>query len=137
MVAVSSYSTAETERQLREQIVDLQTSHTRLLSERDQLQNAAAEVGQLRQQLSAAQDETARLIQERTQVRPKLPMAQPPHRANSPAARQLQNIGSHTSSTASMPPTPPRAPARSARTALTTPGSGLVVAQNGSGDGKR
>jgi len=137
MVAVASHSTAATERQLHEQIADLQTSQMRLLSERDQLQSAVAEVTQLRQQLRLAQNETAHLIQERAQIQPKPPIAQPPHRANLPATRQPQNVVVQASSTASMHPTPPRAPVRSARTALTTSGSGLLVAQNGSGDGKR
>jgi hypothetical protein len=135
--AVSGHSAAKTETHLREQVASLQAGQLRLLSERDQLQSAATEVAQLRKQLSLAQDETARLTQERVQVQPKLPTARSPLHTNSPAVRLPQNGASQTGSTTSIPPTPPQAPARSARTSLTKPGPGLLVAESGSGDGKR
>jgi uncharacterized protein YlxW (UPF0749 family) len=130
MFVASGHSAAETERQLREQIVDLQASQTRLVSERDQLQSAATETAQLRKQLRMAQDEAVRLVQER---RP----AQPPLSANPPAARPPQNSSAQASSTSSMPPPPPRPPARPAGSALVKPKPGVLVAETGLGDGKR
>jgi len=130
MFAVSGHSAAETERQLREQIVDLQAGQMRLQSEQEQLQIATTEVVQLRNQLRMAQDEATRLAQE------SLP-AQSLLNAKSPAARQLQNASAQASSTSSMPPPPPRAPARPAGSALVKPKPGVLVAETGPGDGKR
>jgi biopolymer transport protein ExbB/TolQ len=135
--AVSSYSAANAERQLRQQVADLQAGQSLLQSERNQLQRADVEVAQLRKQLSLAQDETARLVQEKVSAQPKLPTAQSLLHVNSSAARQSRTIVSQTNSITSTPPTPPRAPARSMRTALAKPGPGLLVAESGSGDGKR
>ena len=42
MFVASGHSAAETERQLREQIVDLQAGQMRLLSEQEQLQRASS-----------------------------------------------------------------------------------------------
>ncbi len=137
VLAVSGYSAAKTERQLREQVADLQAGQMRLLSERDQLRSAATEVAQLRQQLRLAQDETNRLTPEKISAQSKLPMAQALSHTNSVAARQSQTIVSQTNSLTSPPPTPPRAPARSMRTALAKPGPVLLVAESSSGDGKR
>jgi hypothetical protein len=137
LFAVSSYSAAETERHLQEQIVDLQAGQVRLLSERDQLQSAATEVAQLRRQLRMAQDEAARLTQERVSAQPKLSPAQPILNANSLVVRQQPNVAARAGSTSSMPPTPPRAPARPVGAALTKPKPGVLVAETGSSDGKR
>jgi hypothetical protein len=66
ILAISSQSAAETERQLQERIATLQDSQMQLLLERDQSQGATAELARLRNQLSSAQDEIARLVQSRT-----------------------------------------------------------------------
>ena len=73
MLAVSSQSAAETERQLQERITTLQDSQKQLLLERDRSQVATAELARLRNQLSSAQDEIARLAQSRTQAQLKGP----------------------------------------------------------------
>jgi len=130
MFVASGHSAAETERQLREQIVDLQAAQMRLQPEQEQLQSATTEIAQLRKQLRMAQDEAVRLAQER---RP----AQPSHSANSPAARPPQNSSAQASSTSSMPPPPPRPPARHAGSALVKPKPGVLIAETGPGDGKR
>ena len=137
LFAVSSYSAAETERHLQEQIVDLQAGQVRLLSERDQLQSATTEVVQLRSQLRIAQDEATRLTQERFSAQPKLSATQPIFNANSPVVRQQPNVAARAGSVSSMPPTPPRAPARPVGAALTKPKPGVLVAETGSSDGKR
>jgi septal ring factor EnvC (AmiA/AmiB activator) len=121
MLAVSGQSAAETERQLREQVADLQAGQTRLRLERDQFQSAATEVAQLRKQFSLARDEIARVAQDKTQVEPKLLTARPGQNAPSSAGRQSQKGASQTGSIASVPPPPPQAPARPVRTALTKP----------------
>ena len=68
MLAVSSQSAAETERQLQEWVATLQDSQKQLLLERDRSQVASVEVARLRDQLNSAQAEIARLAQGRTQA---------------------------------------------------------------------
>jgi TolA-binding protein len=135
MLAASSQSATETERQLREQIATLQDSQKQLLPERGQSQVAAAELAQLRNQLNSAQDEIARLAQSRTQAQLKGPAGRLPLNAGSSPARLPQNGVSQTGSIRSLPPTPPQAPARPAQAVLTKPQGSVVVAQ--AGDGKR
>jgi septal ring factor EnvC (AmiA/AmiB activator) len=135
MLAVSSQSAAETERQLQEQIATLQDSQKQLLLERDQSQNITAELARLRDQLSSARDEIARLAQSRTQAQLKGPADRLPLDANSFPARLSQTGVSQTGSIRSLPPTPPQAPPRPAQAAPPKPQSGVVVVQ--AGDRKR
>ena len=135
MLAVSSQSAAETERQLQERITTLQDSQKRLLLERDRSQVATAELARLRNQLSSAQDEIARLAQSRTQTQLKGPADRLPLDASSPSARLSQNGVSQTGSIRRLPPTPPQAPPRPAQAAPAKPQSGVMVVQ--AGDRKR
>jgi len=135
MVAVSSQSATETERQLREQIATLHDNQKQLLLERDQSQVAVTEIEGLRRQLSSAQDEIARFAQSRTQAQPKGPPDRLPLHASSSPARLSQNGVSQTSSTRSLRPTPPPAPARPPQAALPKPQNGVMVAQ--ASDSKR
>jgi TolA-binding protein len=134
MLAVSSQSAAETERQLQERIATLQDSQKRLMLERDRSQVASAELARLRIQLSSAQDEIARLAQSRTQAQLKGPADRLPLDASSSPARLSQNSVSQTGSVRSLPPTPPQAPPRPAQAAPTKQG-GVMVVQ--AGDRKR
>jgi hypothetical protein len=68
LLAVSSQSSAEVERQLRGQVSSLQEIQTQLLSERAQTQASLSEVAQLHAQLAAAQTELVRLSQLRDQA---------------------------------------------------------------------
>ncbi len=76
LLAVSSQSSAEVERQLRGQVSSLQEIQTQLLSERAQTQASLSEVAQLHAQLAAAQTELVRLSQLRDQAQAELPPAQ-------------------------------------------------------------
>jgi septal ring factor EnvC (AmiA/AmiB activator) len=135
LLAVSSQSAAETERQLRERIATLQDSQKQLLLERDQSQGATAELARLRNQLSSARDEIARLAQSRTQAQLKGPADRLPLNASSTPARLAQNDVPQTGSIRSLPPTPPQAPPRPAQAAPTKPQSGVTVVH--AGDRKR
>ena len=135
ILAISSQSAAETERQLQERIATLQDSQKQLLLERDQSQGATAELARLRNQLSSAQDEIARLAQSRTQAQLKMPADRLQLDANSSPARLSQNGVSQTASIRSLPPTPPQAPPRPVQAAPTKPQSGVMVVQ--AGDRKR
>ncbi|PVE20219.1 hypothetical protein DC522_33640 [Microvirga sp. KLBC 81] len=135
MLAISSQSAAETERQLWEQIATLQDSQKQLVLERDRSQVATTELAQLRNQLNSAQDEIARLAQSRTQAQLKGPADRLPLNASSSLARLPQTSGSQTGSIRSLPPTPPQAPVRPAQAVLTKPQGSVMVAQ--AGDGKR
>jgi hypothetical protein len=135
MLAVSSQSAAETERQLQEQIATLQDSQTQLLLKLDRSQGAFTELARLRNQLSSAQDDIARLGQSRTQAQLKGPADRLPLDASSSPARLSQNGVSQTGSIRSLPPTPPQAPPRPAQAAPTKPQSGVMVVQ--AGDRKR
>ena len=133
ILAISSQSAAETERQLQERIATLQDSQKQL--ERDQSQGATAELARLRNQLSSAQDEIARLAQSRTQAQLKMPADRLPLDANSSPARLSQNGISQTGSLRSLPPTPPQAPPRPVQAAPTKPQNSVIVVQ--AGDKKR
>jgi septal ring factor EnvC (AmiA/AmiB activator) len=135
ILAISSRSAAETERQLQERIATLQDSQKQLLLERDQSQNTTAELARLRNQLSSARDEIARLVQSRTQAQLKGPADRLQLDANSSPARLSPNGVSQTGSIRSLPPTPPQAPPRPAQAAPPKPQSGVVVVQ--AGDRKR
>ncbi|ANY82717.1 hypothetical protein BB934_31155 (plasmid) [Microvirga ossetica] len=129
MLAVSSQSAVETERQLQERIAALQDSQTQLLLERDRSQVASTELVRLRNELSSAQDEIARLAQSRTQAQLKEPADRLPLDASSSPARLSQNGVSQTGSIRGLPPTPPQAPPRPAQAAPSKPQSGVMVVQ--------
>jgi hypothetical protein len=131
MLAISSRSAAEAERQLQERIATLQDSQTQLLLERGRSQVATAELARLRNQLSSAQDEIARLAQSRTQAQLKGPADRLPLDASSSPARLSQNGVSQTGSIRSLPPTPPQAPPRPVQAAPRKPQSGVMVVQAG------
>jgi hypothetical protein len=134
MLAISSQSAAETERQLQERIATLQDSQKQLILERDRSQMASAEVARLRDQLNSAQDEIARLAQGRTQAQLKGPVDRLPVDGSSSPARLSQSGVSQTGSIRSLPPTPPQAPPRPAQAAPTKQGVTIVVQ---AGDRKR
>src|SRR4030095_8213241 len=119
MLAVSSQSAAETERQLQEWVATLQDSQKQLLLERDRSQVASVEVARLRDQLNSAQAEIARLAQGRTQAQLREPVDGLPVDRSSSPARLSQSGASQTGSIRSLPPTPPQAPPRPAQAVLT------------------
>ena len=131
LLAVSSQSSAETERQLQDRITTLQDSQKQLLREREQSQDATAELARLRNQLGNAQDEIARLAETRTQAQLKVPADRLPLDASSSPARLSQTGVSQTGSIRSLPPTPPRAPTRPAQAVLPKLENGVMVAQTG------
>jgi TolA-binding protein len=131
MLAVSSQSAAETERQLQDRITTLQDSQKQLLRERDQSQVAVTELVRLRNQLSSAQDEIARLAQTRTQAQLKVPADRLPLNTSSPPARLSQTGVTQTGSIRSLPPTPPQAPTRPAQAVFPKLENGVMVAQAG------
>ena len=134
MLAVSSQSAAETERQLQEWVATLQDSQKQLLLERDRSQVASAEVARLRDQLNSAQAEIARLAQGRTQAQLREPVDRLPVDGSSSPARLSQSGVSQTGSIRSLPPTPPQAPPRPAQAVPTKQGGTMVVQ---AGDRKR
>jgi hypothetical protein len=135
MLAISSQSAAETERQLQERIATLQDSQKQLILERDRSQMASAEVARLRDQLNSAQDEIARLAQGRTQAQLKGPVDRLPVDGSSSPARLSQSGVSQTGSIRSLPPTPPQAPPRPVQASPTKPQNSVMVVQ--AGDRKR